>query len=460
MTTPSRPRLNEEIKADIVRVVTDEGHSVVSRNEALKRAKNLELDLVEVDRCAKPPVCKIMDYNRERYKKQVREKERAKIKSAGSLKRGGCKEVRFSAKTESKDLKMKADTIKRLMERGYRVKCMATGTEDQDLSGILSQLSALIEDDAFVEERRQAYIIVRHVKFGMSKKGGKKASKDKTADSPEIHNVATACSDSPADLGGESEELDMDNDDEVEVPLQCQEESAWAGTSASSGDQNFDKMFDLTHNARGITSSYEKHIRFDREAVASTANNNATRFCPPGVSNFTGPNVRPVAQETENRYARSTAKNTSAVKNPLRFPNDGTHPHPHPHPSVPPPKGPRQGGLEGSPPRNLSFSPDEIPQRKGELQNRSSQRNSNLVGSIGHEQRPSNTGALRSQTSGFGMFSSTKIDANNPNCTSFPDVTRISGPGQDPGNLNPPISRSDASQKSESADKKWGIFSK
>uniref|UniRef100_A0A803LVE9 Inositol-pentakisphosphate 2-kinase n=1 Tax=Chenopodium quinoa TaxID=63459 RepID=A0A803LVE9_CHEQI len=34
----------------------------------------------QVDRLAKPPVCKIMDYNRERYKKQVREKERAKIK--------------------------------------------------------------------------------------------------------------------------------------------------------------------------------------------------------------------------------------------------------------------------------------------------------------------------------------------------------------------------------------------
>ncbi|MCH89334.1 translation initiation factor IF-3 chloroplastic-like, partial [Trifolium medium] len=55
-------------------------HSVVSRFEALKRAKMLKLDLVEVDKNANPPVCKIMDYHKELYKKKESDKERAKSK--------------------------------------------------------------------------------------------------------------------------------------------------------------------------------------------------------------------------------------------------------------------------------------------------------------------------------------------------------------------------------------------
>lgn len=172
------PRLNEKIKASIVRVVTDEGHFVVSIHEAIERARKLNLDLVEVQKSANPPVCKIMDFHREKYKQQLKEKDRAKSQSGVALRKGDCKEVRFTGKTEQKDLKMKADTVKRLMERGYRVKCRAMGTEDQDLGGLLTRLSALIEDVAVVEsgprvENKQAYVIVRHVKFGPSKKGKK-----------------------------------------------------------------------------------------------------------------------------------------------------------------------------------------------------------------------------------------------------------------------------------------------
>ncbi|XP_022895980.1 translation initiation factor IF3-1, mitochondrial-like [Olea europaea var. sylvestris] len=91
----SGPRLNKRVAAQLIRLVTDEGHSVVSRHEALKHAKSLKLDLVEVDRNAKPPVCKIVDYNKEKYQQQVKEKERSKSKC--ELKKGACKEVRFAA---------------------------------------------------------------------------------------------------------------------------------------------------------------------------------------------------------------------------------------------------------------------------------------------------------------------------------------------------------------------------
>lgn len=141
------------------------------------------MDLVEVHRKSDPPVCKIMDFHKEKYNKDVKEKERLKTKSAIVLRGGDNKEVRFKAKTEIKDLKVKADAITRLMERGYRVKCMAmpAGNEAEDLGGPLSRLLGLIEDVCIVEsgphlDSKHAYVIVRHVKFA-TKKGGKKASK-------------------------------------------------------------------------------------------------------------------------------------------------------------------------------------------------------------------------------------------------------------------------------------------
>ncbi|GAU29257.1 hypothetical protein TSUD_392070 [Trifolium subterraneum] len=137
------PRLNDQVKAKYVRLVGDDGHSVVSRFEALERAKTLKLDLVEVDKNANPPVCKIMDYHKEMYKKKESDKERAKSKSEMTM-RKETKEVRISEKTESKDLKMKSDHIIKLMEKGYRVKAKATGKADQSMFDAISRLSALI----------------------------------------------------------------------------------------------------------------------------------------------------------------------------------------------------------------------------------------------------------------------------------------------------------------------------
>ncbi|KAL5706403.1 hypothetical protein ACHQM5_024575 [Ranunculus cassubicifolius] len=173
-------RLNEDITADFIRLVFADGHEVVSMREALKRARELKLDLVEVDRAAKPPVCKIMDYHREQYKHKQELKERKKSKAEKSLRKGAPKEVRFAAKTEQKDLETKAMQVKKLMEKGFRVKCMATGKEeDANLGGLLSRLLALMEDVAIIEsgpfvEKTQAYALVRHIKYGLPKKSGKK----------------------------------------------------------------------------------------------------------------------------------------------------------------------------------------------------------------------------------------------------------------------------------------------
>ncbi|RWR94629.1 Translation initiation factor 3 [Cinnamomum micranthum f. kanehirae] len=282
------PRLNKAITSEFVRLVTDEGHSVVSRREALDRAMRLKLDLVEVHRNAKPPVCKIMDFHKEMYKQQLKEKDRLKGKSALTLRKGDCKEVRFTGKTEQKDLQMKADMVKRQMDRGYRVKCMAMGTEEEDLGGLLSRLFALIEDVAFVEsgprvEKRQAYVVVRHSKFGSTKKNpSKKVAKVVEAPSSEVKAAATSLplftSTDPAQIplqveeewdhtesGSEMEEILSDEEADalyssetpITTPIEEPEEASgekmeWSAVDAS---DDYEKIFDFDGDSSRTTSS-------------------------------------------------------------------------------------------------------------------------------------------------------------------------------------------------------------
>lgn len=194
-------RINEEITAQYVRLVTDEGHEVITRRDALYRAKSLELDLVEVGSKADPPVCKIMDFNKEKFKKVARDKGLAKTRAESSIRIGVCKEVHFTGKIEQKDLEMKADTVKRIMERGYRVKIVAepvkkqaevSDAEREDLRSLLSCLYSLIEDISFVEsplraEKRVVYMIVRHAKFGTKKNPSKKVSKLNEEKENDVH---------------------------------------------------------------------------------------------------------------------------------------------------------------------------------------------------------------------------------------------------------------------------------
>lgn len=223
------PRLNEKITADVVRLVTEEGHWVVPKQEALKRAKSLKLDLVEVQQHAMPPVCKIMDYYREKYQQELKEKDRSRNKSETTLRKGACKEIRFSGNITQKDLQIKVDTVKRLMERGYRVKCQAKGNKNKDGEGedsvtLLSRICAQIEDisivesDTRVEDKDQAHIIVRHIKYGPTKKGSvKKGSTVNKLVSSSAQNDDDIVSEEKTDEDFEKErsgwDLDNPNDD-------------------------------------------------------------------------------------------------------------------------------------------------------------------------------------------------------------------------------------------------------
>lgn len=91
---------------------------IVSLQEALRKAEEEGLDLVEVAPNANPPVCKIMDYGRYKYQQQKKLQEAKKKQSQSQL-----KEVKIRPKIEEHDFQFKLKHIRRfLKEEGSRVK--------------------------------------------------------------------------------------------------------------------------------------------------------------------------------------------------------------------------------------------------------------------------------------------------------------------------------------------------
>jgi translation initiation factor IF-3 len=85
--------------------------------DALQRAQEFELDLVEVSAQAKPPVCKILDYGKFKYKEQKKEAEARKNRSETTI-----KELRLRYRTDSGDLEIKLRQAREFLGEGDKVK--------------------------------------------------------------------------------------------------------------------------------------------------------------------------------------------------------------------------------------------------------------------------------------------------------------------------------------------------
>ena len=90
---------------------------VISTYEARKIAKERNLDLVEVNPKANPPVCKIMDYGRFKYEEKKKLSEAKKRQSKVEL-----KEVKLRPKTDDHDIDFKVKHVRRFLEEGNKVK--------------------------------------------------------------------------------------------------------------------------------------------------------------------------------------------------------------------------------------------------------------------------------------------------------------------------------------------------
>jgi translation initiation factor IF-3 len=111
--------LNERIRSPQVRLVGADGEQigVVTTQEALERAREADLDLVEVAPQANPPVCRIMDYGKFKYERDIRQKEARKKQSRTEL-----KEIKFRPKIDAHDYGTKKGHVERFLRGGHKVK--------------------------------------------------------------------------------------------------------------------------------------------------------------------------------------------------------------------------------------------------------------------------------------------------------------------------------------------------
>jgi translation initiation factor IF-3 len=114
-------RVNGEIRRNTpeVRVVSDEGEQlgVLKIDEALRIAEEQETDLVEISPNADPPVCRLVDYGKFKYREQKRLHE-AKVKQ----KIVHLKEIKLRPATDDHDYQVKLRSILKFLEEGDRVK--------------------------------------------------------------------------------------------------------------------------------------------------------------------------------------------------------------------------------------------------------------------------------------------------------------------------------------------------
>ena len=117
----SDPRINERIRVAEVRLVGPAGEQVgvVSIDQALRLAREADLDLVEVAPGSNPPVCKIMDYGKFKYEaaQKVREARKNQVNTV-------LKTVRFGLKIDDHDYGTKVGQVRKFLKAGDKVKVM------------------------------------------------------------------------------------------------------------------------------------------------------------------------------------------------------------------------------------------------------------------------------------------------------------------------------------------------
>jgi translation initiation factor IF-3 len=112
-------RINQRIRVPEVRVIGEEGEmlGIMQTHEALRRAQERGLDLVEVNPKAEPPVCKILDFGKYKYDEKKKAREAKRKQSVVEI-----KEIKLRPKTDDHDLQFKTRAAHRFLEAGHKVK--------------------------------------------------------------------------------------------------------------------------------------------------------------------------------------------------------------------------------------------------------------------------------------------------------------------------------------------------
>lgn len=113
-------RVNQSIQAPTLRVIGPDGRQlgVFSLKEALEKAKDAGLDLVEIAPHAQPPVAKIIDFVKFRYQEEKREREARRKEKRGTE----IKEIWLTPFMAENDYLVKVDRIKEFLSEGHKVR--------------------------------------------------------------------------------------------------------------------------------------------------------------------------------------------------------------------------------------------------------------------------------------------------------------------------------------------------
>lgn len=148
-------RINENITVAEVRLVAADSEQlgVVPIAEALRIAEEAGLDLVEVAPTAEPPVCRILDYGKLKYKEQKKAAEARKRSSVHVV-----KEIRIRYSTDSHDLQTKVRAARKFLSAGDRVRFQMRFRGREVVYRNLGeetfkQIGEMLEDVGTLEER-------------------------------------------------------------------------------------------------------------------------------------------------------------------------------------------------------------------------------------------------------------------------------------------------------------------
>lgn len=148
-------RVNGGVKAETVRLIDEEDNQVgvVRKEDALARAREVGLDLVEVAPTSDPPVCRIMDYGKWLYmqKRRMRDSHKKTLHHVATL-----KEIRLRPETDTHDLEIKVKHAREFLEKGHKVQFTVFFRGRQMLHKeqgyeVLNRVTEVMEDVAKVE---------------------------------------------------------------------------------------------------------------------------------------------------------------------------------------------------------------------------------------------------------------------------------------------------------------------
>jgi len=189
-------RVNEQIRAKEVRIVSDSGSEVLPTRQALDQARHEGVDLVEISPNANPPVCRLIDYSKFLYQQKKRQKE-MKAKQV----KVEVKEIRFGPQTGENDYQFKLKHAKEFLNEGNKVRAyvffrgrsilfkeqgevlLLRFANDLEEIGKVEQMPAL--------EGKKMFITISPKKAGVAKKSQQKMDRERREAEAKENNAET-----------------------------------------------------------------------------------------------------------------------------------------------------------------------------------------------------------------------------------------------------------------------------